>query len=162
MQEVQPGEGIQGTLGASDLLKGKGMTTPFPCHHGAQCWFLRSPIWLCSLHFQAGTLSDLHLTCIKEKSILAWLLMQKIMKSQIAVTVRLKTIDRENWKSLSQSLLFCFFFFFLSILSYYYGAAIFIFQTSIHWLLLGCLLLRSCLAAAQLSLRRVCDCRAVL
>lgn len=68
-------------------------------HHRAQGWFLRCLICLCDLHFQVRALSDLHFKVLR--SILAWLLLQKIMRSQMAATVRINTIDREtNWKSL--------------------------------------------------------------
>lgn len=81
-------------LGESD-----GTTTrPFPWHQGAQGWFLRCLICLCSLCFQVRTLSDLHLKVLR--SILAWLLLQ-IMGSQMAMIVTINTIDGEaNWKSL--------------------------------------------------------------
>lgn len=50
-----------------------------PCHQGAQGWFLRCLIHLCSLHFQVRDLSDLHLKILK--SILAWLRLEDHEKS---------------------------------------------------------------------------------
>lgn len=110
MQEMQPGKGIRGAVGAADLLKGLGSDDPPSLLSGSTALVsevsdnaVNSPL--------TGRGSDLHLKVLK-RSILAWLPPQKIMRSRISVTVRVKTFDGEtNWKCLSHSLLIFFFFF---------------------------------------------------
>lgn len=134
LKELKTHYGLHIYLGESD-----GTTTiPCPCHQGAQVWFLRCVICLCSLHFQVRALSDLNLKVLRK--ILSWLLLQKIMRSQKALTVRINTIDGEaNW--ILATLIFSLDFFifsqyFVLLLLHrcylFFSGAMFAFQTSIH------------------------------